>query len=192
MKTSDQMNFWQFTMTNAREAVRLYFQPARQFGAWLADGREPIDVRHVDRRLQQLSLRVEELHDEQRKQKASNEALLRKISQNQDAMEVRLRDLERQLKPAFDSLEDLDLRVKRLTAWVRASTASGVDTVEVEALATKLEIAQLLAETPEAESDFEQVLTDLRHQLRQVEASSGLESPLPPRKAKRTKGATGD
>jgi len=190
MKTSDQMNFWQFTMTNAREAVRLYFQPARQFGAWLADGREPIDVRRLDRLLRQVSLRVEELHDEQRKQKESNEALLRKISQNQDAMEVRLQDLERQLNPAFDSLEDLDLRVKRLTAWVGASTASGVDTVD--ALATQLAIAHLLAETPDVESEFEQVLTDLRHKLRQVEASLGLETPLLPREAKRTKGATGD
>lgn len=190
MKTSDQMNFWQFAMTNAREAVRLYFQPAKQIGAWLADGREPIDVRHVDRRLQQLSLRVEELHDEPRQQKESNEALLRKISQSQDVIEVRLRDLERQLNPAFDSLEDLDLRVKRLTAWPGASTASGAETVD--ALASLLAIAHLLAENPDAECEFEQVLTDLRYKLRQVEASLGLETPLLPRKAKRTKGATGD
>ena len=48
-----------------------------------------------------LSLRVEELHDEPRQQKESNEALLRKISQSQDVIEVRLRDLERQLNPAL-------------------------------------------------------------------------------------------
>jgi hypothetical protein len=105
-------------------------------------------------------------------------------------MEVRLRDLERQLNPAFDSLEDLDLRVKRLTALPGASTASGAETVD--ALASLLAIAHLLAENPDAECEFEQVLTDLRYKLRQVEASLGLETPLLPRKAKRTKGATGD
>ncbi len=125
MKATEQMNFWQLTMTNAKEAVRLYFQPVRQVGAWLDEEREPIDVRRLKELLQQESLRVEELREELGRQKESTDVLLRKLRQNQDALEVRLRDVERQLNPPFDSLGNLDLTVKRIAAWLGTPAGSG-------------------------------------------------------------------
>jgi SMC interacting uncharacterized protein involved in chromosome segregation len=127
MKTNDQMTFWQFTLENVKEAVRMYFQPIRQVGAWLGNEQEPVDVRRLERLLQQETLRVEELRGEQDRQKESLERRLNKLKQNQDALEVSLRDIERQLHPPFDSLEDVDLRFKWLTRWLQTPAGSAVE-----------------------------------------------------------------
>jgi hypothetical protein len=86
MQTTKQVTFRQFTVESAKEAVKLYFRPVRQVATWLGDEREPVDVRAL----------AQTLREEQDRQQGLTDALVRKIRQNEDALEVRLRNLERQ------------------------------------------------------------------------------------------------
>ena len=185
MQTTKQVTFRQFTVESAKEAVKLYFRPVRQVATWLGDEREPVDVRAL----------AQTLHEEQDRQQGLTDALVRKIRQNEDALEVRLRNLERQLNPPFDSLEDLALRVKRVRAWLAANAGSELEPDAenaIDTLGMQLATAQLLAEASHREFDMEQAMTDLRQKLRQMELSLGIETPPQPRKTARTRGATGD
>jgi chromosome segregation ATPase len=195
MKTTDQKTFWQFTVENAKEAVRLYFQPVRQVGAWLGSEQEPVDVRRLERLVQQEALRLEELRAEQGRQHESIDKRISKLKQNQDALEASLRDLENQLHPPFDSLENLDLRFKRLTAWLGTEAGAVLEAEvgnTVTTIATQLATAHLLAGSPHSEAEMERALSYIRQKLRQTEVYLGFEQPLPPRNVERTKGASGD
>lgn len=174
MKTANPITFWQFTAENTKEAIRLYFQPIRQVSAglsdWLSNGssnqHESVDVRRLQKEVEEL----------------------RHALDNQtEALELRLRDLEWQLHPPFDSLENLALRVRRLNAWLGTTAGSAV---EAEVRKTMVAIATQLdsIRSPRSESEMESSLAYIRQKLRQIEAYLGFEEPLQTRK----KGASGD
>jgi SMC interacting uncharacterized protein involved in chromosome segregation len=195
MRTSDQVTFWQFTVENAKEAVRLYFQPIRQVGAWLGNEGEAVDARRHEWLLEQETLKIEELRAEQDRQKELTDRRLNTLKQNQNALEASLRDIERQLHPPFDSLENLDLRFKKLTAWLGTPESSAVE-VDVRntmnTIATQLANAHRLAGSAHSESESEQALNYIRNKIREIEVYLGFEEPLHSRKVERTRGATGD
>ena len=190
MESTGQLTFWQFTLENAKEAFKLYFRPIRQAIAWLVDERLSADVQQLKRELHEERLRVDELHEQQRQHRASNEALMRTVKQNEESFEVRLRDIEHRLNPAFDSLEDLELRIKRLGSWLGGPGGSEAEpdvTKTVRDLATQLVNAQFLPE-----SEIQQDLAYIRHKLRQLEVYCGFEEKLSKAETKRTKGASGN
>jgi hypothetical protein len=132
--------------------------------------------------------------DEQGGLNESMRRMLAQIKQEQHALSGPMDDLESQLTPSFDSMEDLELRAKRLRDWFASRTKDEITAqhrASLDDIEAHLHSALLLAETRHCEASLNEVLADLRTDLRRMEVAVGIERRLAPHAAKRTKGAGG-